>query len=69
MLLMGLRLAEGIDPARFAVRTGVTLDAALDQPMLQQAIEESYLEWRDGRLAATPAGRLRLDALLGAVVA
>ncbi len=68
MLLMGLRLAEGIDPTRFAERTGVALDAALDQPMLQQSIEEGYLEWRDGRLAATPAGRLRLEALLGAIV-
>jgi oxygen-independent coproporphyrinogen-3 oxidase len=68
MLLMSLRLTEGIDPAHFAARTGVALDDALDQPMLQLALEEGYLEWRDGRLATTPAGRLRLDALLGAIV-
>jgi oxygen-independent coproporphyrinogen-3 oxidase len=68
MLLMGLRLAEGIDPQRFVARTGVALDAALDQSMLRQVVEEGYLEWRGGRLAATAAGRLRLDALLGAVV-
>ena len=31
MLLMGLRLAEGIDAERFAVRTGVPLDEAVDE--------------------------------------
>ena len=68
MLLMGLRLVEGIDPALFAARTGVALDDALDKPILQRAAEEDYLAWRDGRLAATGAGRLRLDALLAAMV-
>ena len=68
MLLMGLRLAEGIDPGRFVARTGVALDDALDKPMLRQVIEEGYLEWRNSCLAASSAGRLRLDALLGAIV-
>jgi coproporphyrinogen III oxidase-like Fe-S oxidoreductase len=68
MLLMGLRLTEGIDPARFAARTGVALEAALDPSVLRQAQDEGYLLWRDGCLLATPAGRLRLDALLAAVV-
>jgi putative oxygen-independent coproporphyrinogen III oxidase len=64
MLLMGLRLGEGIDPARFAERTGVALLEAVNRDTLQAALEEHYLVWRDGRLAATPEGRLRLDALL-----
>jgi putative oxygen-independent coproporphyrinogen III oxidase len=68
MLLMGLRLTEGIDPTRFATRTGIALENALDQSTLQQGLEESYLEWQDGRLAVTPAGRMRLDALLRAIV-
>jgi oxygen-independent coproporphyrinogen-3 oxidase len=68
MLLMGLRLTEGIDPARFAARTGSQLIDALDHSVLEQALAEGYLAWRAGRLAATPAGRLRLDALLAAVV-
>jgi coproporphyrinogen III oxidase-like Fe-S oxidoreductase len=68
MLLMGMRLTEGIDPARFAARTGLALEAALDAAVLRQALDEGYLLWRDKRLEATPAGRLRLDALLAAVV-
>ena len=68
MLLMGLRLTEGIDPARFSVRTCVPLEAALDPSVLHQAIDEGYLEWRGTSLAATQAGRLRLDAMLAAIV-
>ncbi len=66
-LLMGLRLAEGIEPARFARRTGTPLDAALDPLMLRAAIEEGYIEF-DTTLRATESGRRRLDALLVAIV-
>jgi putative oxygen-independent coproporphyrinogen III oxidase len=68
MLLMGLRLTEGVDAARFAARAGVALADAVDPEVLDQAIAESYLQWRAGRLCALPAGRLRLDALLAALV-
>jgi oxygen-independent coproporphyrinogen-3 oxidase len=68
-LLMGLRLGEGVDAARFARRTGMALDAALDLPMVEAAVDEGYLVREPGRLAATDAGRLRLDALLAAIVA
>ena len=43
MLLMGLRLSEGIDPARFAARTGIALDDALDADTLARALAEGYL--------------------------
>jgi oxygen-independent coproporphyrinogen-3 oxidase len=66
-LLMGLRLAEGIDPMRFAARTGMTLSEALDGTMLRAAIEEGYIEL-DTTLRATESGRRRLDALLAAIV-
>ena len=68
MLLMGLRLTEGIDVGRFAARTGMALDAALDQDVLDQALEAGYLTHAAGRLAATSEGRLRLDALLARLV-
>jgi oxygen-independent coproporphyrinogen-3 oxidase len=67
-LLMGLRLAEGIDEARFALRTGVALDEAVDADVLAQAIGEGYVARGGGRLVALAEGRLRLDALLGALV-
>ena len=68
MLLMGLRLSDGIDAERFAARTGTRLLDALEPDVLEAALQEDYLRWHEGRLVATQAGRLRLDALLGAVV-
>jgi putative oxygen-independent coproporphyrinogen III oxidase len=68
MLLMGLRLTEGIDSNRFAARAGVSLGEALEPSVLRQAIDEGYLAWHGTSLACTPAGRLRLDALLAAMV-
>ena len=68
MLLMGLRLTEGVDAARFAVRTGMALEAALDMEVLDQAIDAGYLTHAAGRLAATAEGRLRLDSLLAQLV-
>ena len=68
MLLMGLRLAEGIDEGRFAARTGISLDDALDAGVLAQAIEAGYVARDGGRLRALPEGRMRLDALLNALV-
>ena len=68
MLLMGLRLAEGVDARRFAARTGTKLDEALDQEVLTRAIDEGYVTRTDQRLTATLEGRLRLDALLAALV-
>ena len=68
MLLMGLRLTEGVDAARFAARTGVTLDDAIDPEILRRAIEEGYVTRTDRCLAATAEGRVRLDALLPALV-
>lgn len=68
MLLMGLRLTEGIDLTAFTERTGVTLDSAVDQTVLTMALDEGYITRLPHRLAATAAGRLRLDALLAALV-
>jgi oxygen-independent coproporphyrinogen-3 oxidase len=68
MLLMGLRLSEGISAARFEARTGIALAAAVDGDILAAAIEAGYMVAAGDRLRATAEGRLRLDALLGALV-
>jgi oxygen-independent coproporphyrinogen-3 oxidase len=58
-LLMGLRLAEGIDLARLA-----ELGGAIDEKRIA-ALEADGLVTRDGnRLAATPRGRLLLNRLI-----
>ncbi len=69
MLLMGLRLSEGVHAARFAARTGIPLADALDAPMLEAAVAAGYVRWDGQVLAATAEGRLRLDALLAAILA
>ncbi len=63
-MLMGLRLAEGVDPLRIAARAGRPFAEVVDAAMLAALLDEGYLEWRGGRLAATAEGRVRLDALL-----
>jgi len=67
MLLMGLRLTDGIDEARFLARTGIALDDALEPDILVRALDEDYLQRDNGHLRATPEGRKRLDSLLGAL--
>ena len=68
MLLMGLRLTEGVDEQAFAARTGMELDDALEPDVLAQAVAEGYVARAGGRLVALPEGRLRLDSLLAALV-
>jgi oxygen-independent coproporphyrinogen-3 oxidase len=64
-LLMGLRLQEGIDPARIARRSALPFDQCVDLAALDLLEAEGLLVWRaDGHLAATPDGLLRLDSLL-----
>jgi oxygen-independent coproporphyrinogen-3 oxidase len=68
-LLMGLRLAEGVDPARIAARSGLPFAEAVEGPVLEACLAEGYLAWTQaGRLRATEEGRLRLDALLAALL-
>jgi putative oxygen-independent coproporphyrinogen III oxidase len=68
-LLMGMRLAAGISPARFRRVTGVDLDAALDPRGLARVEAGGFVvRDRDGGIAATPAGQRVLDAVLAEIV-
>jgi putative oxygen-independent coproporphyrinogen III oxidase len=61
MLLMGLRLAEGIDPARYRRLTGRALDEARIAALIGEGM---LLIGADGRLRATRDGTMVLDALV-----
>lgn len=69
MVMMGLRLAEGIPAARFVAETGKPLADALDGKQLRRLIEGGFLALQDDRLRATDEGRARLDAVLAALLA
>jgi oxygen-independent coproporphyrinogen-3 oxidase len=67
-LLMGLRLAEGIDLAALARRFAIATDALVD-PAKLALYENLGLAWRQGaRIGVTPQGMPLLDALLGELV-
>lgn len=59
-LLMGLRLAEGVDPARYARLAGAPLDGA----RLAELAGLGLIEEEQGRVRASPAGRLLLDSVI-----
>lgn len=67
-LLMGLRLTEGVELARFAARTGRTVGESVDAGVLEQCIDAGYAILTSERLVATREGRIRLDSLLAALV-
>ena len=66
-LLMGLRLSEGIDPARFARQTGIALDAAIDARARARLIDQGFLEDDATRLRASAKGRAVLNALIASL--
>ncbi len=68
-LLMGLRLAEGVDLERIEKRFGITADAMLDQAKLDLHTNLGLLWANNGRIAATPKGMPLLNALLADLVA
>jgi oxygen-independent coproporphyrinogen-3 oxidase len=59
LVMMGLRLTQGLSLAKFP-----GLEAALDPAGLAEMIAEGFLEKRDGFLRATPKGRLLLNGVI-----
>jgi putative oxygen-independent coproporphyrinogen III oxidase len=65
-LLMGLRLAEGIDPTRFAALAGRELDSR----RIASLRDDGFIEIaRSGELRVTPAGFPLLDAIVADLAA
>ena len=65
-LLMGLRLAEGIEPARYAALAGRPLDAARIRILREEGVIETM---PDGRLRVTRSGFPVLDAVVADLAA
>ncbi len=68
VLMMGLRLTEGISRVRFRRSLGREIEAALDEKRLAPLIDGGFLTLDETGLAATAAGRQRLNAVLAAIV-
>ncbi len=64
MVMMGLRLSEGIPRGRFARELAAGPEEIFDPARIAAAAEAGYLEFDRRGLRATVAGRRRLDALI-----
>ena len=69
MLMMGLRLAEGVSRAAFPKETGMDLIEAVDGAALARLADAGYVTLDDVALRATREGRQLLDAVLAALLA
>lgn len=69
LLLLGLRLAEGIDRRRFRELTGFEVEQAVDEGSLGRVIEEGLVDLDEKGLRVTTAGRVVLDAVLRELLA
>jgi len=68
MLMMGLRLAEGIPRPRLEALAERNIEDRF-RPALSRLVEGGFVTLTDERLVATAAGRQRLNAVLGALLA
>jgi oxygen-independent coproporphyrinogen-3 oxidase len=69
LMMMGLRLAEGVTFARIRAECGAAAEAWIDRARLGDLVDAGYLDRCDGILRATLAGRQRLDAVLAHLMA
>jgi putative oxygen-independent coproporphyrinogen III oxidase len=67
MLMMGLRLREGVARERIEEAAGQTIETRF-APSLPSLIEGGFLTVDNRRVAATPAGQQRLNAVLAALL-
>lgn len=69
LVIMGLRLAEGIPAARFRAEIGTSFEAALNETALEDLRHLALIDVVGDRLRATDEGRLRLNALVERLLA
>ncbi|WP_029010914.1 radical SAM family heme chaperone HemW [Azospirillum halopraeferens] len=68
LLMMGLRLAEGVERARLVAESGRDLPDLVDGAALDRLAGAGFLEVDDRTVRATDAGRQRLNAVLAALL-
>ena len=68
LLMMGLRLTEGVPLERIRKETGRPLKALVDEEAVTRLTDGGFLTMSEDRVAATEAGRLRLNAVLSALL-
>ena len=68
-LLMGLRLAEGVDLDRIARLSGLPVDMLVDRHAIARIAGHGMIRQDGQRLRIDPAGMLLLDAILPEIVA
>jgi oxygen-independent coproporphyrinogen-3 oxidase len=69
MVMMGLRLARGLDAALFQQVSGLSLWDVVDSDGLERMLEGGFVTRDAHGLCATPQGRLVLNALTAALLA
>ena len=67
-LMMGLRLAEGVDLADIALRTGLDPASMIDRKAITHLAEQGLVALSGNRLAVTLRGMLLLDAILATLL-
>ena len=67
--MMGLRLTDGIPRRRLKALTGRDPEDSFDPAALKHMVEGGFIEIDEYGIRATPEGRQRLDAVLGALLA
>ena len=69
IIMSGLRLTAGIGTETFAETAGQSLADSLDAARIAPLTEGGFIEWDGRTLRATAAGRLRLNAVIGRLLA
>jgi oxygen-independent coproporphyrinogen-3 oxidase len=64
IILMGLRLSEGVSSDHFRSLTNTPLLSLMNQNRLKILLDEGFLVYSGGALKATSSGRQRLNAIL-----
>ncbi|MFP6732090.1 MAG: radical SAM family heme chaperone HemW [Alphaproteobacteria bacterium] len=69
LMMMGLRLTEGVRLDRLSPRGGLAFDELIDDARLKTLIDGGFLEQTETHLRATPSGLRVLDSVLAALLA